>query len=47
MHINNDMLVKSLEISISRIENMINKGMENGNKMLNKLIKIAKKELTK
>ncbi len=42
---NNDTLVKSLEISISRINRMINKGMDNKSKMLNKLIKIAKKRI--
>lgn len=42
---NDNILVKSLEISISRIEKMINKGMENDNKMLRKLIKIAKKRI--
>ncbi len=42
---NNDMLVKSLEISISRIENMIDKGMENETNMLRKLIEIAKKRI--
>ena len=42
---NNDMLAKSLEISISRIKKMINKGMDNDAKMLHKLIKIAKKRI--
>ena len=42
---NSSMLVKSLKISISRIEKMINKGMENDNKMLHKLISIAKKRI--
>ena len=41
------MLVKSLEISISRIKKMINNGMDNDAKMLHKLIKIAKEELVK
>ncbi len=42
---NNDTLVKSLEISISRIKKMINKGMDNSTKMLQKLIEIAKKRI--
>ena len=42
---NNDMLAKSLEISISRIKKMINKGMDNDAKMLHKLIEIAKKRI--
>ncbi len=42
---NNDMLAKSLEISISRIEKMISKGMDNGAKMLTKLIEIAKNRI--
>ena len=42
---NNDMLAKSLEISISRIKKMINNGMDNDAKMLLKLIKIAKKRI--
>ncbi len=42
---NNDTLVKSLEISISRIKKMINKGLDNDTKMLHKLIKIAKKRI--
>ena len=43
---NNDMLAKSLEISISRIKKMINKGMDNDAKMLHKLIKIAKRRIS-
>ena len=39
------MLAKSLEISISRIKKMINKGMDNDAKMLHKLIKIAKRRI--
>ena len=42
---NNDTLAKSLEISISRIKKMINKGMDNDAKMLHKLIEIAKKRI--
>ncbi len=42
---NNDTLIKSLEISKSRIKNMIKKGMENESKMLHKLIKIAEKRI--
>ncbi len=42
---NNDTLVKSLEISISRIKKMIDKGMENGSRMLHKLIAIANKRI--
>ncbi len=42
---NNDTLAKSLEISISRIKKMINKGMDNDAKMLLKLIEIAKKRI--
>ena len=42
---NNETLVKSLEISISRIKKMINKGMDNKTKMLHKLIEIAKKRI--
>jgi aconitate hydratase 2/2-methylisocitrate dehydratase len=42
---NNDMLAKSLEISISRIKKMINKGMDNDAKMLQKLIEIAKNRI--
>ena len=42
---NNDMLVKSLEISISRIKKMINKGMDNDAKMLHKLIEVAKNRI--
>ena len=38
---NDDTLIKSLEVSKSRIKNMIKKGMENETKMLHKLIKIA------
>ncbi len=41
----NDILVKSLEISISRIKKMIDNGMENNSKMLQRLIKIAKKRI--
>ncbi|MEC8100111.1 MAG: bifunctional aconitate hydratase 2/2-methylisocitrate dehydratase [Pseudomonadota bacterium] len=39
---NNNTLVKSLEISISRIQKMIDNGMDNDAKMLQKLIEIAK-----
>jgi len=42
---NDDMLAKSLEISISRIKKMINNGMDNDVKMLHKLIRIAKKRI--
>ena len=42
---NNETLVKSLEISISRIKKMINKGMDNKTRMLHKLIEIAKKRI--
>ncbi len=42
---NDDMLAKSLEISISRIKKMINDGMDNDVKMLHKLIRIAKKRI--
>ena len=38
-------LIRSLEISKSRIQNMIDNGMENENKMLHKLIKIAEKRI--
>lgn len=37
----NDVLIKSLEIAKSRIQIMIDKGMDNENKMLQKLINIA------
>ena len=40
-----DTLIKSLEISKSRIKSMIEKGMENETKMLHKLIKIAEKRI--
>ena len=42
---NNDTLIKSLEISKSRIQKMIDQGMENKNKMLNNLINIAEKRI--
>ncbi len=42
---NDDMLVKSLEISISRIKKMIANGMENNNQMLQRLIQIAKRRI--
>ena len=42
---NNDILAKSLEISISRIKKMISKGMDNDAKMLHKLIKLAKNRI--
>ncbi len=42
---NNATLVESLEISISRIKKMINKGMDNNTKMLHKLIEIARKRI--
>ena len=41
----NSILVKSLEISISRIRKMINKGMETKTNMLHKLIDLAKKRI--
>ena len=41
-----DTLIQSLEISKSRIQIMIKNGMENGNKMLHKLIEIAEKRIT-
>jgi aconitate hydratase 2/2-methylisocitrate dehydratase len=40
-----NILIKSLEISKSRIQIMIDKGMENDNKMLHKLIKIAENRI--
>tara|TARA_Y100000589_G_scaffold133600_1_gene127600 strand:- start:2095 stop:4872 length:2778 start_codon:yes stop_codon:yes gene_type:complete len=42
---NDDILAKSLEISISRIKKMIDNGMDNDVKMLHKLIRIAKKRI--
>ena len=39
-------LIKSLEIAKDRIQVMIDKGMENENKMLNKLIGIAEKRIS-
>ena len=42
---NDDMLAKSLEISVSRIKKMINNGMDNDVKMLHKLIRIAEKRI--
>ncbi len=39
-------LIKSLEIAKERIQVMIDKGMENENKMLNKLIRIAEKRIS-
>ena len=39
-------LIKSLEIAKDRIQVMIEKGMENENKMLNKLISIAEKRIS-
>ena len=42
---NDETLVQSLEISIRRIQSMIEKGMDNENKTLFKLIKIAEKRI--
>ena len=42
---NNDTLIKSLEISMSRIKKMIDMGMENDSQMLHKLISIAKNRI--
>ena len=42
---NDDTLIKSLEISKKRIQVMIDKGMDNNSKMLDKLIKIANKRI--
>jgi len=41
----NEVLIESLQIAISRIQIMINKGMDNENKMLQKLVDIAKKRI--
>ncbi len=42
---NDDTLIKSLEVSKYRINNMIKKGMENETKMLHRLVKIAEKRI--
>jgi len=41
----NDILIKSLEIAKSRIQIMIDQGMENDNQMLHRLIKIAENRI--
>jgi aconitate hydratase 2/2-methylisocitrate dehydratase len=42
---NDETLIESLQIAISRIETMIEKGMDNSSGMLNNLVNIAKKRI--
>jgi len=42
---NDETLIESLQIAISRIETMIQKGMDNSSGMLNNLVNIAKKRI--